>query len=60
MYASFLNLHAAGRDFCALHLKLFTVPSSLTTFCEVIRKDSSRKSIGKKPGTHALPFAYFQ
>jgi len=35
MYASFLNLPEAGRHLRALHLKLFTVPSVLTTFCEV-------------------------
>jgi hypothetical protein len=36
MYASFLNLPAAGRDSRALHLELFTVPSSLTTFYELV------------------------
>ena len=36
MYASFLNLPVEGRHSRALHLKLFIVPSVLTTFCEVI------------------------
>jgi hypothetical protein len=36
MYASFLNLPAAGRHSRALHLELFSVPSSLTTFYEFI------------------------
>jgi hypothetical protein len=36
MYASFLNLPEAGRHLRALHLKLFTVPSGLRTFYEVI------------------------
>ena len=35
MYASFLTLPVTGRHSRALHLKLFTVPSALTTFCEV-------------------------
>jgi len=37
MYASFLNLPVEGRHSRALHLELFTVPSGLTTFCEVIK-----------------------
>jgi hypothetical protein len=32
MYASFLDLSAAGRHSPALHLELFTVRSTLTTF----------------------------
>jgi hypothetical protein len=36
MYASFLNLPGEGRHSRALHLELFTVPSSSGTFCEVI------------------------
>jgi hypothetical protein len=36
MYASFLNLPEAGRHSRALHLKLFTVPSVLTTFYELM------------------------
>jgi hypothetical protein len=37
MYASFLNLPAAGRHSRALHLEPFTVPSSLTTFYEFMK-----------------------
>ena len=36
MFASFLNLPVEGRHSRALHLELFTVPSSLATFYEVI------------------------
>jgi hypothetical protein len=36
MYASFLNLPAAGRDSRASHLELFTVPSTLATFYELL------------------------
>jgi hypothetical protein len=36
MYASFLDLPVEGRHSRALHLKLFTVPSVWTAFCEVI------------------------
>jgi len=36
MYASFLNLPEAGRHSRALHLKLFTAPSVLTTFYEFV------------------------
>jgi hypothetical protein len=39
MYASFLDLPAEGRHSRALHLKLFTVPSVLTTFYELINLD---------------------
>jgi len=37
MYASFLNLPVEGRHSRALHLELFTVPSTLTTFYEGIK-----------------------
>jgi hypothetical protein len=40
MYASFLTLPVEGRHSCALHLELFTVPSSLRTFYEVINLNS--------------------
>ena len=36
MYASFLDLPVEGRHSRALHLELFTVPSRLTTFYDVI------------------------
>jgi hypothetical protein len=42
MYASFLNLPAAGRDSRASHLELFTVPSTLATFNEVITPSFAR------------------
>jgi hypothetical protein len=45
MYASFLNLPVEGRHSRALHLELFTVPSGLTTFCEVIKWGESKKTI---------------
>jgi hypothetical protein len=41
MYASFLDLPIEGRHSRALHLELFTVPSSSVTFCEVINFDSA-------------------
>jgi hypothetical protein len=37
MYASFLDLPVEGRHLRALHLELFTMPSSLTTFYELIK-----------------------
>jgi hypothetical protein len=37
MYASFLDLPVEGRHLRALHLELFTVPSTSATFYEVIR-----------------------
>jgi hypothetical protein len=43
MYASFLNLPVEGRHSHALHLKLFTVPSVLKTFCEIINFDLTKK-----------------
>jgi hypothetical protein len=36
MYASFLDLPVEGRHLRALHLELFTMPSSLTAFYELI------------------------
>ena len=44
MYASFLNLPVEGRHLRALHLKLFTVPSTLTTFCEGFKVDAFVKN----------------
>jgi hypothetical protein len=38
MYASFLNLPAAGGNSRALHLELFTVPSALATFYELANR----------------------
>jgi hypothetical protein len=40
MYASFLDLPVEGRHLRALHLELFTMPSLLWTFCEVINFSS--------------------
>ena len=36
MYASFLKIYPPLADSRALHLELFTVPSTLVTFYEVI------------------------
>jgi hypothetical protein len=44
MYASFLSLPVAGRHSRALQLELFTVPSSITTFYEVIKLWKRRRS----------------
>jgi hypothetical protein len=40
LYASFLDLPDEGRHLRALHLELFTMPSPLTTFSEVINLPS--------------------
>jgi hypothetical protein len=45
LYASFLNLPAAGRHSRALHLELFTVPSSLTTFYDFINDGLLKKPL---------------
>ena len=49
MNASFLNLPVEGRHSRALHLKLFTVPSVLTTFYELI--NLKLKVAQKRPDT---------
>jgi hypothetical protein len=45
-FALFLNVPAAGRDSRALHLELFTVPSTVATSCEdVTRCKAGRKGL---------------
>jgi hypothetical protein len=39
--AAYFSLRVIPQDSRALHLELFTVPSTLATFCEVINHDLS-------------------
>jgi hypothetical protein len=50
LYASFLNLPAAGRHSRALHPELFTVPSSLTTLYEFGKRGALKDSPGFEYG----------
>ncbi|MCX5909815.1 MAG: hypothetical protein NTY64_22215 [Deltaproteobacteria bacterium] len=55
--AAYCQVRRTPQELCALHLELFTLPSTLMAFYEIIKLDENGNfGEGKKPQTAPVPF----